>query len=243
MKKKIIIFILTLLITFQIPCMIWIWYPYQVKKDFDIKLIPVAARDLAYREKIATNDLKWVEIPSSLITDEMIINENELVNHLVSNEIQLVEGSFFVDGFIDDPDLIKDQPVLMLKQNQTAYPLNVDLIQIAGNTLIENQIVDIYCMIAERNEIPVIDKLFESIRIIDLKDRKGLDLDHEQSIGVASVITIAINEEYIPLLSTALQIGTLQLYANEDSWDDKKECRLYEDSKIIPLLAENNSSE
>ncbi len=236
MKKNSIIIALILFILIQIPFMMYIWYPYQVQQDFNLQTIPVASNDLSMRHTITTQDIDWISVPASFIQDWMIIDEQLLVNHVVSNKVFIPKGSYFVNNAIYSPLNIPDQPAQELDYGQTAFSFDVNFIQVAGNTLVENQKVDLYTVIQQRNEPPIVDLLISAVRIIDLRDYRGLELTDENSTKIAAIITLALNKEYIPLLLSAQEVGTIQLYATDASWDNTQECILNEKSKILPLL-------
>lgn len=232
MKKILKLGIIALLII-SYPLLILIWHPWQMEKDLSMVQIPVAKKTLYYRTEITEKDLVYLKLPKAFVTEEMILDQEEIIGKVVSENFMIAEGSFFNKEMIDDTSVIQDKAVFSLKKGQAAYSINTDFIQTLGSTLQINQKIDLYCMISNRNESPLVDLLVEAVRIIDIKDRKGLALDDPQGTGVAGVIVVAVDQSLIPLLTMANEQGTLQLVVTEQAWNEKKECILNEKSVLM----------
>lgn len=237
--KKILKLMIVLLILAGYPFLILVWHPWQMEKDLSMVQVPVAKKTLYYRTEITEEDIVYLKLPKSFIQEKMILNAEEILNKVVSDEIMIAEGSYFTEEMLDDASLIQDKAVLSLKKGQAAYAINTDFIQTLGSTLQINQKIDLYCMISNRNENPIVDLLIEAVRIIDIKDRKGLALDDPQGTGIAGVIVVAVDQSLIPLLTMANEKGTLQLVVTSQAWNEKEECILNEKSILMDYITIN----
>lgn len=240
MRKKAVLLCVGLLLA-GYPLLILIWHPWQMQRDLSIVSVPVAAHAMSYREIIQADDLAWRNLPQALIDPSVILEGEAIIGKAVSNEWLIAGGSFFTEEMIDDPKTSLDQASLTLKQGQAAYSINADLVQCSGGTLVINEKIDVYCTIQQRGENPVVDLLIQAARIIDLRDRRGLSLDDPNGLGTASVIVLAVDQEMIPLITTALEIGKLQFYVTDRSWQTSAECQLNEDSRVLPYLMAESS--
>ncbi len=237
MKKRWVIFCFAVLLA-GYPLLIGFWFPRQMQKKLNMIQVPVARHDLDFRHLIQAADLEWRSLPDSFVTEAMILEEDQLIGKVVSNSLRIAEGSIFTSAMLEEPAQVSDRAALMLNPGQAAYSVNADLVQLSGSTLVVNERVDIYCTIQQRDAVPIVDLLLESVRILDLRDRRGLALNDPEGLGVASVIVLAVNQEFIPLLSTALEIGRLQFLVTDQSWKNEVECQLKETSRVLSYLTQ-----
>jgi len=239
-KKKTVLFLMIAVIVSDL-LLVFVWHPWQMKKELNLIDIPVATRRLEHRHKIEMSDISWKKMPYEFVSDDAVLNPSEIVGKRVSNEVVILEGAMFDEKSLNESKDILDRSSLNLKKNQAAFSIPADVYQAAGNTLVINQKVDLYVCLHQRSEIPIIDCLIKNVRILDLRDRKGLTLDDKEGTGIVSTIIVAIDQEMIPLLTSASLLGTIQLYATENSWNTTKECILNQTSQIIPLLVHEES--
>ncbi len=225
-----------ILIVIQVPVMYFIWYPQHMKEDLNVVVVPVASTTLDPREQIEAHDIEWIELPSAYVPEQTILTEEELLGMYVSNMVVISKGTFFLQHLVADYHQLQDQPTHDLNDNQIAFSIGADFVQVSGNTLVENQRVDIYCVIPLIKEVPIVDVLLQGVRIIDVRDRLGLKLDDVNSTGVASVIVVALSQEHVTLLLKAQQVGSIQFYATNESWQSNQEDVLVEDSLVLPYL-------
>lgn len=243
MKKKMLIVLSIVLHGVITALLVLVWHPWQMQQDLDLIEVPVAKNTLFFRHRIEETDLIMVQLPQDQVQPMAVLDPQRLIDQVVSSEIMIAKGSLFTEEMVEDPNQIMDRSSLMLHQGQAALPLSVDLIQGGGNTLRINQKIDLYCLVQQRNEKPITDLLVQAVRIVDLRDRKGLSLDDPAGTGVASVVILAIEQSLIPVLSAANQLGTLQLYVSDSAWQSEKECLFYEESKVLPYLLEQSKQE
>ena len=64
-------------------------------------------------------------------------------------------------------------------------------------------------------------------------------MDEQKASRVPSLAILAINREYMNLLSLANEICELTIYAPRVDYVESEESILYEESKILPLLDYN----
>lgn len=223
MKRKIIV-VLVLGYGITIAILVGIWHPWQMKKDLNIIQVPIVKEDLPMRSLIQKEDIIYFDLPQALIHDDVLLDEQAILGKWTTHEMILKKGSFFYQENLNKEENLQDEPTLMLKKGQVAYPIPVDLKQIAGNTYVKNQKIDLYGIIQPRNEKPIIDLILQSVRILALKDRKGLEINDPNSTGVASIVVIALNQEYVAFVESLQLLGQIQIVATKDSWSQKEEC-------------------
>ena len=89
----------------------------------------------------------------------------------------------------------------------------------------------------DRDGSPVSGCLIENVRVIAVKDHKGLDLDDPESSGTPYLTILAVMRRDLPYLSAAETAGSVRLIASVQTYaGDVKEARLVEDSELLNYL-------
>lgn len=204
----------------------------------DIKIdmvnVYVARYDIAPRTELTMNDLSILKIPSYYISEHVYTNKEDIIGKFTDIQGKIPRGSLFYKSMLYDKEQMPDNPVTQLLENQVCYSMATDIIQLSGNTIVEGERVDVYGSL-QLDKIPVIDLLLENVRVISIKDSKGLNMNDEQSNGIPSVILLAVNKDSIELLNQLEKIGSIQLYSTSNSYEEN-EAVLNKKSKLIELL-------
>lgn len=201
----------------------------------DLVEIVVAKQQIDVRTKIEKEMLETVQIPRVLINEECVLTMEEAIGKYTEIEGIIPKGSLLYRSMLFDESELPDYPALKLQKGQSVFSLSVDLIKSSGNTLTNNQLVDLYVTLTPKKETPITDVLLYGVRIINVVDRKGVDMKNSQ-LNIPSVINLAINSEYVPLLKKASEMGSIDLYAI--AYPHEEECQINEESALLPLLYE-----
>lgn len=194
----------------------------------------VANRDIGPRETITINDIKSITIPKNYVLENAINNKNEIIGKITTLQGLIPKDSLFYKSQLEKFETLPDAAVSLLDKNQVAFILTNETGGLDLSSFTVGQRIDIYVSIEQRNVDPIFDLLLESVRVVSIKDRKGIEISEESS-GSPFSLTFAIENEYISLLSIARKIGTLELYATNKSYD-KKETKLNQESKILEYI-------
>ncbi len=210
---------------------------YLSTKKINLVTVYVASRDIQPRTIITEQDIKEIKIPQDYLLTNAINNKNELLGRITSIQGRIPQDSLFYETNLDKLHTIPDSAVPLLEKNQVAYVLNVNQSNNNFDTFTVGQKVDIYVTISLKNEPTIFDCLLEGVRIVSIKDRKGIEISSKESTGSIQTLTLAIQEKQISPLSLASKLGTIELYATS-SKDTKKESILKEDSEIMKYIKE-----
>lgn len=206
-----------------------------LNRKLDLVEVPVAKIQIEPRSKIEETMIKMIEVPRALLNEDCILDKKDALHKYTEIEGIIPEGSLFYKSMLFNEEELPDYPALKLKENQNVFTLPTDLIKSSGNSLTNNQMVDIYVTITPKKENPISERLLTSVRILNVIDRKGVDMKESES-KIPSVINLAINEEYISLLKKASEMGTIDIYAT--AYPQTEECLLNMESAILPILYE-----
>lgn len=205
-------------------------------KNLDLIEVPVASMTILPRSKVVKSMLSYVKLPRVLVSEEVAIEEKEILDKYTEIEGKIPKGSLLFKEMLFDEASLPDYPALKLKEGQSAFSLSTDLLKSSGNSLVSNQKVDLYVTIAEKNTKPITDLLLKDVRILNIKDRKGYRMEDEKSSKVPSVINLAIRDDQMEILRIASKVGSIDLYATGHTGEE--ESVLNEECKILPMLSD-----
>ena len=207
-----------------------------LNNSLDLMEVYVAKSNIGSRVQITEEMVESILIPSAYLNFDVALKKDESIGKWTDIRGRIPEGSLFYKIMLYDEKDLPDLPSLLLKENQVVYSMATDLISCAGNSLVPHQKVDIYCTIEPQRNKPLVDLLISNVRILSLKDRNGVDMVNEKSQSIPYVITIALNQEQIPILSSAIKLGTIKMYASASSYQDGDESILNSESAVLEYL-------
>ncbi|MGB4984327.1 MAG: SAF domain-containing protein [Erysipelotrichaceae bacterium] len=201
-------------------------------KKIDLIKVPVANKDIKPRTKISKNDLTYIDIPKAYVNDSAYIDDKDIIGKYNDISCQVPKGSLFYKTIIADEQTLTDQPTLLLKDNQAILSISSDITKSSGASLLVNQLVDVY--VTTSNKPYVADVLLKSVRIVGIKDRNGLNLDHKDSSKIPFVILLAVNQDYMGYLKKAEKLGTIEIVSTSDKLEE--ESVLNTSSSLLGIL-------
>lgn len=210
----------------------FLMFKIAVKREVNMKSIPVAKETIYPRTKIKKEDLDYLEVPEVFVNDLMIIDETEIINMYSDIQTTIPKHSvFYKESLFKEADL-PDYPSILLKDNQVVYTINTDLVKMSGNSIVVGQKIDLYTTLSIRNEKPLVDLLVSSVRVVGIKDKKGFDINHPDSSKIPFIVLIALDKDIMPLIRACDEISTMELYAHSNI-DENVESSLNEGAKIF----------
>lgn len=198
--------------------------------------VPVATMDIAERTKIDESMIEYIFVPAAYVRDYAFKNSDEIIGKYTDLGGSITKGSLFYHSALFYEDDLPDAPSLKLKKGQTAFSLPVDLVKLSGNTITEGQKVDVYVTIDQAKGTPAVDNLIRAVRVLDVKDRNGIDIDDEASSHVPYVAILAIDDELINYVKVAERIGMIDILAPSTDYENDQESMLNEHSSVLYLL-------
>lgn len=190
----------------------------RAEAKLNLKHTWIAARDIPPRTKIREEDLLEAEIPGSYLMNYTVNEKEKIIGTYTDIQGRIPAGSpFFAEMLTEEKDL-PDNPTAQLKEGQSAYTLETDLAKLGGSIL-PGQKVDIYASIPGRDGTSVSGCLIEQVRVIAIKDHKGLDLDDPESSGTPYLTILAVMQKDLPYLTAAETAGSLRLIASVRTYD------------------------
>ena len=178
----------------------------------------VSAYDIGEREKIDKLYLKTILVPKAYVSDDIYLEEKDIVNKYTKLNVIVPKGSLFYKSLLEDFSDMKDSSHFLLEENQVTYDLNVREIDVNPANILKGMRCDLYFTL-NRQEV-ISDLLIEDAKIIGL-----YDLNNQQIVDnhtTLNIISIAIDKEMVTYLNKALAIGEIKLIVGNDLFADNK---------------------
>lgn len=231
LKKIILITVCTLLLSALCIAGSGIYAGYRM----NLVRTVVAARDILPRTEITADDLMEIEVPASYLMDACT-SANEVIGRYTEIQGMIPAGSPIYRSMIFDSAELPDQPVLQLKDGQAVYTLETDLS--GAGILTAGQRVDVHVSVEREYGVPVTGNILNHVRIIAVKDHKGLPLDDEESTGVPFLVLLAVDRSDIDLLNIAGMTGEIRIFASSDAYETDTEAERADTSPVLNYLTE-----
>ncbi len=207
-----------------------------LKKEINLTKIPVSKNTIYPRSKISEEDIVYIEVPSAFIDDNFYLKSADIINLYSDIQTIIPKNSPFYKEVLFKEENLPDYPAILLKDNQVVYNLSSDLIKLSGNSIVVGQKVDIYTTLSKRNEKPIVDLLVSSVRIIGVKDKKGLDVSNPESNKIPHIVLLAIDRDIMPIVRSSEEIASLELYAKSIKESSEKESIFNDSAEILNYI-------
>lgn len=207
-----------------------------VNREVNLTKIPVVKENIEPRKKISEEDIDYLEVPSIFINDSFYTNKEDIINKYTDIRSILPKSSVFYKQLLISEEDLPDYPAILLKENQVAYSMTTDLVKLSGNSIVVGQKVDLYSTYHERKNKPIVDLLVKSVRVIGVKDKKGLDISDPESLKIPHIVLLAIDKQLLPIVRGVEEIATLELIAYSYKGNEVGESIFNEEADILNYL-------
>lgn len=193
--------------------------------------VPVLNAVHQQRETILEGSISHVKMSRKHVLDDMVLKKEDLIDHVLSMNHTIYKGQPILKASIENPDLVQDAPLLLLKESQAVFPIKSDLMMSSGKSVLKGHFVDVNLLFAgfdgHQSEL-----LLSRVRVIGVRDRKGIEIDEVEG-EVPAVILLAVNKDLVSLMMKASALGDFHLSLNDFKLEGE-ECILNEG--VVSLL-------
>lgn len=233
---------LCLLLSAAILTALYFLFRITVLNTVGLTQVYIASKDIPPRTRITPEYLTEISVPKAYIQDYAFASKEDIIGKYTEIQGMIPAGSLFYKRMLYDEEDLPDAPLTQLKEGETAYTMETDLANIGSVTA--GMRVDVQVSVSQKDSY-LSGCLLENVRVIAVKDHKGLSLDDPESTGIPYFTELAVKREYIDLLKTAELAGKLSLYASNAPYDTESETVLKEGDitdylRSIRKKAENN---
>ena len=188
-------------------------YRYRVNSAIGAVDIPIAAKRLEAREQITEDAIRTVKVAASMITQDVIRNQEEIKEKYVNYNTIIPEGSMFYRSAVVTADYMPDSAWANIGDNNTIVSLTVNAAKTYGNSIYPGNKIDLYFegnrTVGDKNE-KIIGKLIEGIEVLAVKDQSGKHIFKKSADQTeAAALIFSVPEDYHLLIREALRVGDL----------------------------------
>lgn len=188
---------------------------------------------LPNRTLISDDELEEVKVPLAYLSDEVILNKEDIIGKYVKINTSIPKGSFFYKESLDAYELIKDNLNSDLLAGEVAFDISANHIKANQAYLNKGIYVDVYLTISKDRVIS--DLLINNVKVIGLYDASRQEIKDYDKDSLLSSICLAVPSEVLPILNKAEVLGELSLVIGNNTYQ-KVESILNKDSELFDYL-------
>jgi len=172
----------------------------------------VPKRHLRAHEPIQRKDLHKVKVPKVFMDKDFLRKEEDFKGKVVALEHTLYRNQPVSKHAVTS----KQGAEFLLKENEVAFSLPVNLRKNLGNSLKVGHRVDVY---VQPYRDGLSERIAEGVRVISLRNRRGEEVKEGD---FADVIILAVSKDYVSMFLDAESEGELVLSLNPDIHQETK---------------------
>lgn len=225
-----------MLIVIVIVCINYFCFNYVIEKRLDCVEVIVASCDILPRTIIKKEHVSKRLIPKQLVSDDYVVDESSIFNKVVSIQGMIPKNTPFFKSVVETLETTMDYASLQLFENQVAISLEADKLHMNVASIAVHQKIDLVLSVNVRGSNPQLDTLFEHVRILSIKDRKGYEMTDKNSTRIPYLVTIAVDKEDVNVLMMASKVGVLEVVVPYDTYTSTEEATLNKESELVKSL-------
>ena len=183
-------------------------YRYRVNQKINAVSVPYAKVQINSREQVTDDKIGTVKVASSMITDNVVKNINNVKGKYVNYNTMIPAGSLFYSSALVEWSAMPDSAWSNIANDNTIVSLSVNTRTTYGNSIYPEDKIDIYYQNYDSNGKLIIGKLIEGIQVLAVKDTKGTHIFKKSAAQkTAAALIFAVPEDYHLLLRKAKYVG------------------------------------
>lgn len=194
----------------------------------------VANVSIPERNLIEEEYLDVIQVPTYFLSDEVILDKNEIIGKYVKLNAYIPKGSYIYKEVLEDKDQMIDGLHFDLNKDEATYDLFVRDIKVNPAHLLKGMNVDLYLTVNRKDIIS--DLLISGARITGLYDVNNKEIKNNNDNSTLGTISIALKEEMIPYVNKAIAIGEVNLVVSSNVYDNQ-DMYMNKSSKVFELLS------
>ena len=191
---------------------LYVGYNMRINQAITPVTVPYATETIKARTQITEDMISTMEIPQSMVTDEIITNSSDVIDMYANGDSVIPAGSLFYKRSVVSRDQLPDSIILNYPKGYVLYNLSVDMSSTYSNSIYPGNYIDIYLKVqnAEGADGSIADdrimvgKLLSNVKVLAVFDSNGDNVFANMEEKTApSQIIFAVPEEYHILLRKA----------------------------------------
>ena len=191
---------------------LYVGYNMRINQAITPVTVPYAVEEINPRTQITEDMISTMEIPQSMVTDQIITNSADVIDMYTNADSVIPEGSLFYKRCVVSRDQLPDSIILDYPKGYVLYNLSVDMASTYSNSIYPGNYIDIYLKVQNAqgadgvvaDDRIMIGKLLSNVKVLAVFDSNGNNVFANVDEKTApSQIIFAVPEEYHILLRKA----------------------------------------
>ena len=184
---------------------IYFAYSARIKKATEPQSVPYALRALEPRTYITADMVGTRKVPGSVITPNVITNQNSIIGMYVSNKVEIPQDSLFYVNTVLTWEELPSSLYQDIPEGNTIVALPVTLETTYGNSIFEGNYIDLYYNGRDKDDKILVGKFIESIKVLAVTDAQYNNIFEKSSdLGEPAYLIFSVPEDMHLLLRKAL---------------------------------------
>lgn len=179
-------------------------YNYRIKQQTKPVTVPYAKVEIQPREQITEDKIGYVEVPGSMVKDNVILNANDILELYANYNTVIPAGSLFYKSTLVTWAQMPDSAWADIPDGYTVVSLSVNTETTYGNSIFPGNYIDLYYSAYDETGKLLLGKLIESIEVLAVKDSSGNHVfENSAELKAPSSLIFAVPEDMHLLLRKA----------------------------------------
>ncbi len=198
----------TLIAIIVCTVLLYWFYNMRVSKAVTTTYVCYATQTIPARTQITNEMVNTVKVLSSSVTENMVIDCNDIVGRYASYAMEIPQDSYFYKTSTMSSEEMPDSAFDDIKDGETIYNLGVDFDSTYGNSIFPGDDIDLYLRTTDENGMLVYGKFIRSIKVLGVKDSQGKNV-FETTVEAREParLLFAVPEDLYLLLKKAEYLG------------------------------------
>lgn len=186
-------------------------YSWRVNDKINPTTVPYAKVAMSSRHVITAEDIGYIEVNSDVIkkATNLVKNSKDLIGKEVTYGNNISLNSLIYQGDVTDPSLSPDYVLSDIADGYTAFSLTVTSQSTYGNSILKGSYIDLWFSGTDDDKKIIYTNLVKSIKVLDVRDGKGVSMDNSVS-GTPAELLFSVPDEMYSLLVKAQAVGSLE---------------------------------
>lgn len=193
-----------------IACIALIYWGYnwRIEKATQPISVPYALQNIEPRTKITNTMVGVRDVAGKIVTKDVIMTTNEIINNWTSQDVEIPAGSLFYKSAVVKFEDIPQGLTATLPDDYTIVNLSVSTTTTYGNSIFPGNYIDLY-YVGKNNGRSLIGKFIESIKVLSVVDGSGNNIfEKTKNVSQPSYLVFAVPEDMYLLLQKAVFLGS-----------------------------------
>lgn len=191
---------------------LYVGYNMRINQAITPVTVPYAVEDIDARTQITEDMVSTMEIPQSMVTDDIITNSADVIDMYTNADTLIPAGSLFYERCVVSRDQLPDSIILDYPKGYVLYNLAVDMASTYSNSIYPDNYIDIYLKVQNTESADgtvaddriMVGKLLSNVKVLAVFDSNGNNVfANVEEQSSPSQIVFAVPEEYHILLRKA----------------------------------------